>query len=288
MVCCPSNRVKGLLSKKTSQAWPISHKKTTRKIPGLASAAPCGHRGRPRDTHPLGKWSPLSPTQEMDAVGAAFPDGLVRQPKEFHEDGGDLSGTHGSEPSLHSGTVVGKDKRNLSSERVPEDNPAPGDFEEGVDVTWEMSKENVMPLARGRNIETIRRAFAGSAAPQGRRRSAEVLAALKRCLCLLTKIQFPLRMNNLNVRPSWSTVCSIFIFKLFCRFLFSVVAPLLTTSGSRTEQPGPATLSYIMNGRIQFKLNILQNSSDHFCCQLQTVGLSPSGSPGASDYVTLG
>lgn len=60
----------------------------------------------------------------------------------------------------------------------------------GVDVEWEMSKENVLPLARGRKVESIRRAFGGPAScaqgagevetPGGGGGAAEVRAALKR------------------------------------------------------------------------------------------------------------
>lgn len=34
-----------------------------------------------------------------------------------------------------------------------------------VDVTWELSKENVLPLARGRKPEAIKRAFGPVSAP---------------------------------------------------------------------------------------------------------------------------
>lgn len=60
----------------------------------------------------------------------------------------------------------------------------------GVDAEWEMSKENVLPLARGRKVESIRRAFGGPAsyargggeveAAGGGGGTAGVRAALKR------------------------------------------------------------------------------------------------------------
>lgn len=56
------------------------------------------------------------------------------------------------------------------------------------DNTWELSKENVMPLARGRKVESIRRAFGAvssqedGAGDDGREsmRTADVMAELKR------------------------------------------------------------------------------------------------------------
>lgn len=63
----------------------------------------------------------------------------------------------------------------------------------GVDVTWEMSKENVKPLSRGRKVESLRRAFGGAHANGGGGGGGgeAVLAALKRfvpapaCPCTL-------------------------------------------------------------------------------------------------------
>lgn len=74
---------------------------------------------------------------------------------------------------------------------------------DNVDITWELSKENVLPLARGRKTEAIKRAFGAAPGPPTGARdeeppehssqeagelqggagtgSAEVLAALKRC-----------------------------------------------------------------------------------------------------------
>lgn len=40
--------------------------------------------------------------------------------------------------------------------------PLPDDGE--VDLTWELSKENVRPLTRGRKVERLKRAFGGPVA----------------------------------------------------------------------------------------------------------------------------
>lgn len=71
----------------------------------------------------------------------------------------------------------------ISSKSPSKDSNASGNFEREADddeFAWEKSKENVLPLTRGRKIEAIKKAFGGSAGAHGRRGAAEVLASLKR------------------------------------------------------------------------------------------------------------
>lgn len=55
--------------------------------------------------------------------------------------------------------------------------------------TWEMSKENVLPLTRGRKVEHIERAFGGAICADSREEgSRSILEALKRCVSFTINI----------------------------------------------------------------------------------------------------
>lgn len=118
----------------------------------------------------------------MDPSSASEPSARLRRAR--YDDGERVGETHSSAASsLPSGPEAMNEEGVIPSKRPSKDSNDARNFEGEADndeFAWEMSKENVLPLTRGRKIEAIKKAFGGSGGAHGRRGAAEVLASLKR------------------------------------------------------------------------------------------------------------